>query len=257
MSSIEREPSASSASTCVSRCVAMVEVLAQLRGRVPHHGSVTRIDRPRRQLQHRVQARSGTWSRSPSGGSMKLVPRPSTASPVNRAPSSRSNSADVIRGVPGRVHRGHLRARPRAARLGRADARRRRAGTRARVRSTISANERAPGAWSGWSCVTTTCATVPATRATSSRCAGSSGPGSITIDGSRPTTQVFVPSSVYTPGFGARTLTIGQHQSCSMTERGSVAISSVDGSRVSTREPTIAPTSSHPARCRIVSHVGQ
>ena len=37
-------------------------------------------------------ARPGTAVRSPSGGSMKLVPRPSTASPVNSAPLARSRN---------------------------------------------------------------------------------------------------------------------------------------------------------------------
>ncbi len=127
------------------------------------------------------------WTRSPPGGSMKLVPRPSTASPVNRAPSAGTWKAMWSLVCPGVCTA--MRVTPSGAhRLSVAQVLGAREPERvAAARSTRAANAAAPGAWSGWSCVTSTAATCePAgTLATSSRCAGSSGPGSITTTGCR------------------------------------------------------------------------
>src|SRR5579872_6687066 len=69
-----------------------------------------------------------------------------------------------------------------------------------------AARRSASGRWSGCECVTrTTPNGLPASRLPiASRCASSSGPGSITATAvPASTSQVFVPGPVYGPGFGA------------------------------------------------------
>ena len=116
-------------------------------------------------------------ARSPSGGSMKLVPRPSTASPVNSAPAAGTWNAMWSLVCPGVCTRGRARAPP--ARTCWPSRRCSAPGSRnaAAARRPVAANAAAPGAWSGWSCVTSTAATfVAGGRATSSRCAVVVGP---------------------------------------------------------------------------------
>ena len=63
-----------------------------------------------------------------------------------------------------------------------------------------------PSAWSAWSWVSAMPPIPPRSRAsarTRSRCEASAGPGSTTQQGSRPTSHVFVPRSVYGDGLSA------------------------------------------------------
>ena len=125
-------------------------------------------------------------ARSPSGGSMKLVPRPTTASPVNSAPLRRNEERDVV----GRCARACASARrPRRRRRREplpvaAGAPRRRAGTRTAARRPSRRTPRAPARDPRGRASPARAATRPAARATSSQMAAIVGPGSITIAGS-------------------------------------------------------------------------
>ena len=104
---------------------------------------------------------------------------------------------DVVLGVAGDVERAE-----------RAEARRRRRARRSAPGQRIAATggspsasriASTPSAWSGWSCVSAIPPAPPraaTSAATAATCAGIAGPGSTTQAGSRPTIQVFVPSSV-------------------------------------------------------------
>ena len=167
---------------------------------------------------------------------MKLVPRPSTASPVNRAPLAGTKKTTWSHVCPG-VCDGQTSTPP--------------DGHRWPSRSVFGAGEpervqrrpdprrtpARPARDRGGRASPRTAATRPAARcATSSRWAGSSGPGSITIDGASPDDpRVRALQRVH-----ARVRSQDAHdpqhrQSCQNTERGSRSTSSSSGSRVSKR----------------------
>src|SRR5438445_489326 len=133
---------------------------------------------------------------------MNTLPAPSTASPVKHTvPATNARwsrawpgTATVVSGPTTSPSASRRSTSPRAAATGAAPA-------RARSAPTASA-------WSAWSWVSAIPPRPPraaTSAATAATCSSSAGPGSTTNAGSRPTTQVLVPSRVSGPGLSART----------------------------------------------------
>src|SRR4051794_12364313 len=149
----------------------------------------------------RSRRRASRYPRSePGSGATKTLPSPSTASPVKHArPATNATWSGAWPGVATTAKGPNVSpsssvtsAGWRAAPTG---------GSPAAARSAAM-----PSVWSAWSCVIAMPPMPPRSRASDRirvRCDSRSGPGSTTQHGSRPTSHVFVPPSVYGLGLSA------------------------------------------------------
>ena len=211
----------------------VLEVLAQLRLRIPHHRAVPGaegIELQRLQATQRIEV----------GGQRAAARRDEHAAFAEHRVAAEHDPAgqqrDMVGGVARRLD--HLeRAEPVTVLAARRPARGRAATAprtrlaQAAVRAATGAPERSRSSgtaceWSRWLCVSTMPAIPPRSCAachTRSTCAGSAGPGSITHAGA-PISHVFVPESVIGPAFAARTsVTPVRHALCDVAPRGQYA----------------------------------
>ena len=152
---------------------AVLDVLGELRVRIPHDRAVARAERLELAARAGAAATRGSAPASRRPGGMKTLPSPSTVSPQNSTSPARKR--DVIGRVTGRrdhlerpdrvaVRQHDVQLEPVAPRLLEPLRRRRlRPGDDRRARSA-RASTGAASAWSRWRCVSTIAARLPPAR---------------------------------------------------------------------------------------------